>query len=1105
MAYQPPSALSFDFAAATSGTLSFEFNPVNTTQTISGTGTDVAVYGTTQVANVAKGITAVGNSFSVYGSPFVVIPGAQQTTVPVGINAPPAGTPVLVNTIKASFAVPLPDNVDGDKLHFQFTQALAQQQVYPRGYLATQFGASTIAPSPYVYPVGTDMSRYGTTTVTNASDLVQYVTPSGFVATEYGPYHAVGRALRYKFNALSYTPPTPLIEFDFVDQGGTKTVYADGFAPTEIGVPGVRKQYELVAPSGIKQDAYGSPTVLANQTFAPVGFSTQALGSPTLYNLRQYLQPSGNSFGEVGTPTFTKADPQSITEVGGAYTGATGTAFVSLFERFLENVGGISGSALGAPTVRSNYVYPYGYTPYESSWQRFGSAQVDFGVRSLDLIGNGIDPGGVGDLDIRRNEVFVSPRSFDSLTFGGFDVVYRWKFIGPVTLHDTSDYGTTRVQLGTRYIAPYISEIDASAYGSVSDRLDVANRNRTVSPSGFVSSKFGRVGPSVYNNARLVGPKSVEALEFGSSTVSHGVRTVAAEGLDSFYSSRWHVVYNAAYLLGATGVPPSGFGTARVWINTQWVRQYDTGDQSQYGQPWVSPGVRYIDVGLPGSVYGGGIPPGTVSDLALISRNPQRVSARGIDGLHFGVAYLYERFNLIRARPWDSFFAGRASVTSTTREIQTLGPDLPPLGKPYVGYFLRTIDVADEGIAFPPLAFPPQAWQILVAFRTRKIPLQGIAPPPIPRIHKVQCPGPEVPTDQFILPEGFNYDPQYPNIGIPKFRKHPSPEGWDSLAFGNTFVRVQGFKPLWDFPDSVFGLPSLNPPRYLANVTMGDTISGHGFHRIDPHTIYCTSDITLQAASNHPARSWHDIDSSLPGRNGADVQWGRPFVTTPSTQIIYHTHVGGYFPDESTGDFVGANTVVELKIRTIYMSGSKFTKFGFATFPYLQEIFVNSTVSQAFGDTVVKRGKLLPFTVTVSPGGLSTGAFGTTFIELFNREVGTAGFSMETFGNNFPMIYHYPRGPKETGGTETTLWGATTIDFAIRYVYPVGFESLDTDYEIMHFNERLKVYKLTNPLFPTGVSQTQIGTPGIRLAVQVITPYMIEAPRCLGHDVSVTT
>lgn len=1012
--------------------------------------------------------------------------------IPSIVKPPEINPPSIASTLVAG----KPRVSDGPNVDFYFTATydapttLNAPFYFGTGNLTLSAGAidSAFVPTPRV--------------VNSARQLLASGIPPGdesFIRPLVYSANEEGVGVNFSF-VQDYSGQTPLnAPFYFA---GVIAVNPAGVDSAEYGTLTATLFVRYVEPPSLEpQIEFGGAYVVNDIEFAVdltgQGIYQFAAGVPDVFEGERIIDVLGIIPGEVGQHELTV--PPETQTVRGEGLDATlwGDAFIASTIRYITLNAGFNSTAYGSATVgyRVRYVFPES-TYYVTSFQQFGRPIAWEGTRYVSPLGEETLEFGV--TDARRNEFFVLPPSIVG-EMGEVDVQYGRRFVEPREFLEAYAAGAPTVFNSRQYVTQIFTTENVPYLGGFGPYTWVYNANRTVAPFSWVSSRYSS-GTFVYNNARLVEAQGSETTLWGDTLVADAVRYVSVEGFDEFLSRPWTVVYNLARILEPSGIPRQFPGIPYVWSNTQWVDLYGSDNEHlEWGTHLVAPAVRYITFVRQNGIENFSIGSTNAFGATYTGLFTRYVEPPYINTSRVGDHFFEEKFTIFK--PWGISFTeyGEALVKNATPQLFLIGPEPPLVPKPLIG-FDQTVDVTSRSIVPTWPVFPP--WGTLVEYRTKRLLIPSIDSLRIPQ-HNVQLDAPQLPATQFVDAGGFNYDPQYSKLGFPTVRRHPVIEGWVSSRYGTAWVRVQGCRPRWDFPSSEFGFgtPMLNPPEEVATGVGLGWLEAHGKPRITPHTIYCTADpsqITQQAQLNHPNSGWEPIDSN--GRS-PDVLWGSARVWKTGDQFVDQFH--DYY-SSATGERFSLYNSVENKIRRIFPDSISRGPFGFPELPTTAELFLAGIDYLEFGDTVVSRGQLLPFTITLGVPGLNAFAAGTQFIELFNREAPMQGFVATLFGNNSPMVYHYPRGTTNTGGQDITIWGTPWVDFSTRYVTPTGYESFTMDYDLLYFNDRLKVRKLNHPVYPTGPVWTEFGTAGARLATQFVAPYMIPPPRCLGHDVFVT-
>lgn len=871
-----------------------------------------------------------------------------------------------------------------------------------------------------------------------------------------------------------------------------------------------------VYPQALDSATFGTTTVanvarlidLTNRGIAGE-FGTTAV-APGVREIR----PVGSYFGALGSNHLVEFGTRYLRNAGGifAFLPSNGAVVESTIRYIDHGTHGKDMSSFGAPTTwfRVRDVAPPPIA-YAFTWAQFGGeVRVEYSIKYIN--GLGWESSRFGTTDVRRNEFVVQPPSIVG-GVGQPDVQWKRRFIKPQTVETFTEYGTAWVDYNPRYVYQYFDENALALVGGFGVPWDVANRNKTIAPYGWRSSRFSS-GNFVYNNARVLEAKGADTALYGTTFVADRVRTVTTIGHESSRVDRWSAVYNYNQRIEPSGIPRLYVGVPYVWSNTQWVDFVNApNDFTLWGTQFVAYAIRTVSLDLqPGALLSNGIPPpiGSVPFTHYVGLFRQHVDPTGLPPGRIGDQVFEEKFNIIK--PWgkDMALYGEGLVKNLTPEIKPLAwQEFDMVWAHYVGLYTRTVDLANQS-APPPHEFLPRP---VVEFRTKIVAVPGINSLRIPLLHDVRFDVPEIPVLQRVIVAEYpnqlsTYDPAaYGNAFV---RRMPSPEGWVSSRFGQHWVRVQGCVTLWDWPSSTFGTPSLNPPLTISNVKVGindESLTSYGRPRLSPFNVFCTTSVPgidlnkylANIPSNFP---WRDIDDILNVRD-PDVQWGRAFVSNKASRVVAHFHRSGTTsdPDFTIGEKFGTLETSNW-IRQIFPDGVPPKRVGIPDLPTIGELFIASTKVDAYGTPTVTFGPFPPSNRTIYPAGTSMTVFGPTSVELFNRTIYPVGSRMDVYGDNYPMV-HFPRKVQNVGGLDATGWGDNWVSFKDRVINPSGHDSFIMDYDPLRFNDRLKIYKLNHPVVVGGENFAKFGVAAAKLKDQFVRPYQIAAPKCLGHEVAV--
>lgn len=957
----------------------------------------------------------------------------------------------------------------------------------------------------YIYPPS--VAEAGVFGDTGVRLKLRVVAPPGFDASAFADFAPLVLNRNRVVAPFGWLSPGAFYARPYVYNYAWQIIPVGDIGPETFGAEtDVGFFLKYVYPQPIDSAVFGTAAVVnaARQIDLADRGITGEFGTAMVASGVREVRPVGSSFGTTGVDHFVDYGLRKLQDAGGifAFLPSTGTVVESTVRYIDHGTYGEDMSSFGAPTTwfRIRDVAPPSIA-YQFTWLQFGGeVRVEYSLKYI--TGIGWESSRFGTTSVRRNEFVVQPPSIVG-GIGQPDVQWRRRFVAARTIGDATEYGTAWLYYNPRYVYQYFDENALALVGGVGVPRDVANRNRTIATYGWRSSRFSS-GNFVYNNARVVEMEGADQALYGTAFVADRVRSITTIGHESSFFQQWNAVYNYSRRIEPSGIPRLYVGVPYVWSNTQWVDLYGSDNEhTEWGTQFVAYRIRTVSLDLqPGALFSDGIPPPpyNVPLTHYVGLFRQHVDPSGSLFIRFGAPVFEEKFSIVK--PWGNYMSlyGEGAVRNLTPEIKPLGwQEFDIVWTHYVGLYTRTVNVERQSIP-PPHEFLPRP---VVEFRTKRVTVPGINSLRIPLLHDVRFDAPEIPVPQRVFVSSV--PSQSPNneaaaYGNAFVRRMPSPEGWLSSRFGTHWVRVQGCVTLWDWPSSTFGTPSLNPPLTVPVQSFG--ADAHGKPRITPHTVYCTSDAPQQYKNNHGPLYWSDIDM-ITGVRDPNVQWGNAVVSLKTNRTVYHFHRSG---TPSDPDFTIGEKFGELEtsnwIRQIFPDGVPPKLVGIPDLPTLGELFVTPFASSVFGSPTVALDAPPATNRTVHAAGTSMAAFGATYVELFNRTIFPVGSRMDVYGNNNPMV-HFPRKIQNTGGLDATGWGDNWVSFKDRVIFPIGHDSFIMDYELQYFNDRLKVYKATHPVFLTGGDFAQFGTAEAKLKAQYVKPYQIAAPKCLGHDVAV--
>lgn len=993
--------------------------------------------------------------------------------------------------------------------------------VYPVGFRSSEIGAQFITKQQFVDPLGWDSAVYGTALGT--LDW-QYIPPYAAVDALW-----VG-ALSYTPPVSPFTaiwvvgPPAGDISvygtgFESSVFGGhliwrPQFVYPDGLDTAEFGWTTAFREGEYQPSNGtLNADWLGAPLyapyegwafalwkVLPEGAVWAYGFDHSRFSSAShVWNKRQYINPPG-----AFTESFGGAD--LVLTAQGVFVGGIAPP---------PQTGPNGDRQIPSPFVafRIRYLTPGGIAVPTN--QIANTHVVAFDIQFIDLAGRGPNPWVTGNARIEYAVRYIEPPFIASNIFGSHNVA-RIQVVAPsgwessfisenhefdINLQrifhhsgeaDPTGYGATHVRnqfevlrptgwLSQNINFPIVYNLDQYVFvqpymGTNSDPTQwpsyspfVENKTRVLGPGGWQSSRFSVIGNIVENAAAPLLPPGLDATLWGPETfIAHRIRYVGPEGWDSFYNTRYTIIYNTAAVLAPQGWGSAQVGTPEQVINlNRTVKHIFPYGGETVGTAFIAYRVRTI---YPNLFYD--VPSG----FPEVRFNPHPIAPVGIAPPQFGGHTVYEHFTIaypksvnVHAVPW----VGEPIVENRNKTLRVFPSDqsLYGLAKVFNYNTHLTITAVDLTV-----------WgSHLISYRTRTITVAPISVPVFSVTHRIRNVIPDPPARQLIEPNsviiGSGIVPS-PGIRLATiFPEGISEEGYGSPVLTRNTIEV----PPGPFNLDQVGVPTLIFtiftqylfPRIIPwpNTTPPVSSSDQNWvwsqrPRVTPHTIYAPAgtEATQQARENHPQTAPHVIGGQQSGGQwslGNGWPWfGRPDVSNR------HRTVGpayGFGPDTRYGTHT-----VTLRRRFVYPTPIRSLRFGLVMFLNVPQ-YVNLDTSHtgiqplnAFGQHTVAPPPVV-VTPEAKPSGFVATLWGQHRVELFIRTVSPQGIPHR--GNpeqgltnpwglplvGFPRVYNW-------GGYVLTRWGNTWVSHKNRELPVEGWNSLSLeDYDLGSFADRMRV------------------------------------------------
>lgn len=639
----------------------------------------------------------------------------------------------------------------------------------------------------------------------------------------------------------------------------------------------------------------------------------------------------------------------------------------------------------------------------------FGDTVVDNNdIRPAGITDGVVSSGAVIELGTRYVAQHSSLR-FTVLGTPGVQLLRQ--YVGARSVYEQA-FGRQDVQNLVRYVfpGPYLTNSPPNVLGNLAH---VKNRNVTLVANSFVSSKFGSyTAMSVRNKARGIAAEGINSLQFGTTDVSHRIRTLVFTGFDSFTSRHWHVVYNNAVVAAPASISGAAVGQPVVYNRNRYMQALTVGDGARLGTAFIARRIRTLVqfnsyphltgyFGVPSVRY-------RVRPIAPVGFAPEYpLGVPRPNGL-FGATLVRGPFiKTIAPRGLGPERLGNsATVANRNRVIRPPGTSRRDEFGPFtrVENYTRYLSLS--------------GWQSsrigphTVADRTRTLGPATLTIPQFPITHQVRNLLPDPPSVQYLFVGAWDTVnvavPSWPEVRFPTFY----PLGWSSVQWGRPTVRGNEIKIERGVVNlDQLGVPWVRGTQFVRASGWVDTVE-LPMPRFTPHTIYAPlgDRATGQARANHPT-------AGIPNVIGPEVV-GYPDVTHKNRSI---TAVGA--TRTAYGDArvdLHRRYVLPIQIKSLRMGRP-------VLLGVTQYINCNTSGSgfdaSSFSDPVVAR-------VRTNPEYLRPV---WTAVSIVNNQLDVSNFIRTITVEGIPH-----RGNPQDGLTNP--WGVPEV-YPPRHLYPEGFES----------------------------------------------------------------
>lgn len=958
--------------------------------------------------------------------------------------------------------------------------------------ISPSIGGDLFPPASALYPTGWFSAEVGGATIYN---WISYLQPSGWLSSDFtGPH------IRNTSDRLA---PTGWQSSAF---GGpsianlTQTAAATGIAPTVVvGAPQIMLWMQYLSPTGLTPQSIPAPAIInRNTTLFVVGFESSTLPTHDISHWVRYILPSTFISSTVAAAT-TENRNKTLFASGAVSSVVSGGAVVRNYNQQLL-VAGLASQAFGTTKVelanRYLQVSPIapGIVPTAHSVTHFvqyadlagrGVLSLDVGTPAIAFRVRYLQPGLILSMvfgahniapirniqptgwlssvvpdehDLQINLQRLRPTGWASGTAGQSDVRNRTLFITPF-FWTSSEFGQSVVFNHTQYlrVQPYMNTNDPTTqwpeYGPF-----VINRNRTIRPSGWSSSRIRELSNDIRNAADPIVPSGLDATLWGSTLIAYRNREVAPTGWGSSGVGAWTQVYSNTQWLRPQGWSHTGMGRPDSVLNrNRGLRHIFPYGGSLIGTPIVGDGVRAIST-LP-------MAPSLVGRVSMpeVRHNPFPIVPPSIHNpRQFGAHYVEERFTIIYPRSTNVFSTPRVGEPIVANRNRAIHPH-PTLSEGFgltrVFNYTQTLELgAGDMLRFGPMT--------AISFRTRRIVQEPTELPVIP-LHRIQNTDPDPPFLQRIYLQfnSLNYGFDSLVMGVFSLNQQAiSPVGFEAMEIGRPAVTINQIRPPPIVDLDQLGTPIVIFTQYVYSEALKPTSDDPPNtirHRVSPHTVYAPSgdQATAQTRSNHPvANPTHIIDRDLHDVPNQQVR--------PPTVSNRNRSTGPASPWVSS---VFGNAVLTQRPQYIHPTGLRPPPvprpvfLGVAQMVSLDETAPGIFSEQVGGHTVAHP----PVYQMPEPAGFVATLFGESSVELFNRTVSPTG--IEHRGNPQQNLTS-PWGLPMIGttrwfafqGFDAARFGVTSITYRHRQVYPQGWDEFATQQKIIanHPRDRLRVRRV---------------------------------------------
>lgn len=612
----------------------------------------------------------------------------------------------------------------------------------------------------------------------------------------------------------------------------------------------------------------------------------------------------------------------------------------------------------------------------------------------------------------------------------------------------------------------------------------IENKNKVIGAFGASHTLYGN--PSIYLNARVVSTVGIQAPATGkfymAGMVSHGERTISAEGMEPPYISGWATAYNDAFLFNISGFNAEKYGTA-ILANTRRYYNWIGGFKSElFGTPMVADKIRSIKFEPRYSIA----PPRI--QLHTVDLHTRYIDHVGFEVGAVSLPSLSIHFKKIHTRWTHIEFIGWPALKNVTPELGTRGRVFDEYGTTSVRLEWRPMypdgsrmDVYGKTTISDVRQFVFVNGLDAGAIGSKLMVIKGKQPPF---------------TDQLIDLSGNDDDVTKEQVPAPSLNQNVlHAEGFVATMFGQAFGQSNTIIIELGMVGEGHSRHMIGLRNRVVSVESIKIPSIPSAARLSPHTIWATKDTPDQAKANHVGTSFEEVDGERATKPGA--KFGSARVST------YHRVIR----PRSLGDQSSMRAQkIELKKREIKVKSIISLRMGWAglsggTRDVKQFASTDFMRFPEKKDITVKYGPYYgPITITLS--GIPAPAINLHRIEYKNRTIVGRGFHSYSSGRSANSSNPYmwqgmrigPLMPTIPEGFAADKYGEAWVSYRVREARIEGFESFISEYDLENFDAKMDVRNAYIPvppkqeLAPVGIDIEPILPPNIALGAHYILP-----------------